>query len=76
MRRGRRVRRVTVMNEVEPYSGTWSWVKLLSVPESPPLGLYDTMSTVPVQAHKLLHAIMRTIGNVKMTGGSTSKYLK
>ena len=23
-------------------SGTWSWVKPLSVPESPPIGLYET----------------------------------
>ena len=34
------------------YSGTWSWVKLVSVPESPPLGLYGT---VLVQPHRLLH---------------------
>ena len=33
-------------------SGTWSWVKLVSVPESPPLGLYDT---VPVQLYRQLH---------------------
>ena len=34
------------------HSGTWSWVKLVSVPESPPLGLHDTVS---VQPHRLLH---------------------
>ena len=33
-------------------TGTWSWVKLVSVPESPPIGLYDTVS---VQPHRLLH---------------------
>jgi len=31
---------------------TWSWVKLVGVPESPPLGLHDTLS---VQLHRLLH---------------------
>ena len=32
---------------------TWSWVKLVSVPESPPPGLYGT---VLVQPHRQLHA--------------------
>ena len=34
------------------HSGTWSWIKLVSVPESPPLGLHDTVS---FQLHRLLH---------------------
>ena len=37
---------------IQLYSGTWNWVKLVSVPESPPLGLYDT---VPVQLYRQLH---------------------
>ena len=41
-----------VTSEGCSYSGTWSWVKLVSVPESPPLGLYDT---VPVQLYRQLH---------------------
>ena len=41
-----------VTSEGCSYSGTWSWVKLVSVPESPPLGLYDT---VPVQHYRQLH---------------------
>ena len=41
-----------VTSEGCSYSGTWSWVKLVSVPESPPLGLYDT---VPVQLYWQLH---------------------
>ena len=42
----------SVTSEGCSYSGTWSWVKLIGVPESPPLGLYDT---VPVQLYKQLH---------------------
>ena len=34
-------------------SGTWSWVKVVSVPESPSLGLY---ATVLVQVYGLLCA--------------------
>ena len=44
--RRRRVGRLglpVVTSERCSYSGTWSWVKVVSVPESPPLGLYDTM---------------------------------
>ena len=55
MARGRPVRRrglPVVTSEGCSYSGTWSWVKLVSVPESPPLGLYDT---VPVQLYRQLH---------------------
>ena len=40
-----------VTSEGCSYSGTWSWVKLMSIPESPPLGLYDT---VPVQLCRLI----------------------
>ena len=42
----------SVTSEGCSYSGTWSWVKPVSIPESPPLGLYDT---VPVQLCRQLH---------------------
>ena len=49
------------------YSGTWSWVKLVSAPESPPLGLHDT-----VQLHRLLHVkYCAHLGNYFPYRGST-----
>ena len=36
------------------YSGTWSWVKPLTIPESPPIDLYNTC---PVDGLSQLHAI-------------------
>ena len=41
-----------VTSEGCSYSGTWSWVKLVSVPKSPPMGLY---ATVPLQLYRQLH---------------------
>ena len=35
------------------YSGTWSWVKPLTIPESPPIDLYNTC---PVQGLSSLYA--------------------
>ena len=36
------------------YSGTWSWVKPLTIPESPPIDLYNTC---PVDGLSQLYAI-------------------
>ena len=55
-----------VTSEGCSYSGTWSWAKLVSVPGSPLLGLYDT---VPVELYRQLHVNqMLRIGNVTLHG--------
>ena len=36
------------------YSGTWSWVKPLTIPESPPIDLYNTC---PVDGLSQIYAI-------------------
>ena len=64
----------SVTSEGCSYSGTWSWVKPVSIPESPPLGLYDT---VPVQLCRQLHDIgrceMLRIAILQLPGGSTTE---
>ena len=56
-----------------PYSGTQSWVKLVGVPESPPLGLCDT---VPGQPYSLLQVTCYTFEMSKCPEVVTRKSLR